>query len=96
MFKLKINHEIVICLVCFRLTYSKFTILDVHAFAGLAAELAALARSPKRMLPSPGSATEWPSVAQALITSPVASQHATILFNLLFIVMIVGLKLNYC
>ena len=26
-----------------------------------------------RMVPSPGSATEWPSVAHALITSPAAS-----------------------
>ena len=35
-------------------------------------------RSPNRMVPSPGSATEWPSVAHALITSPAASQQACI------------------
>jgi len=28
------------------------------------------------VVPSPGSATLWPSVAHALITSPEASQHA--------------------
>ena len=33
-------------------------------------------RSPKRMVPKPGTATEWPSVAHALITSPMASQAA--------------------
>ena len=35
-------------------------------------------RSPKRMVPSPGSATLWPSVAHALMTSPAASQQACI------------------
>lgn len=34
------------------------------------------ARRPKRMLPSPGIATALPSVAHALITSPMASQAA--------------------
>ena len=38
----------------------------------------AFARTPNRMVPSPGSATLWPSVAHALITSPAASQHACI------------------
>ena len=37
------------------------------------------ARSPNRIDPSPGTATEWPSVAQALMTSARASHEALIL-----------------
>ena len=32
----------------------------------------------KRQVPKPGIATEWPSVAHALITSPAASQQTCI------------------
>ena len=39
-------------------------------------------RSPNRMLPSPGTATLWPSVAHALMTSPMAS-HAALMEPLL-------------
>ena len=37
-----------------------------------------LLRNPNRIVPRPGTATEWPSVAHALITSPIASQAALI------------------
>ena len=38
----------------------------------------AFERTPKRMVPSPGRGTEWPSVAHVRITSPAASQAALI------------------
>ncbi|CUQ50416.1 Uncharacterised protein [Segatella copri] len=37
-----------------------------------------LALTPNRMVPNPGTATEWPSVHHALITSPAASQQTCI------------------
>ena len=35
-----------------------------------------VARTPNRMVPNPGTATECPSVAHALITSPIAAHAA--------------------